>query len=31
MTYDEYIKSIIEARGQWGIPLDEYFEAHHII
>lgn len=31
MTYNDYIKHIIDVRGQWGIPLDEYFEAHHII
>ena len=31
MTYDEFINNIIETRGQWGIPLNEYFEAHHII
>lgn len=27
MTYDEFINNIIETRGQWGIPLNEYFEA----
>ena len=29
--HDEYIRSIIEKRGQYGIGEDEYFEAHHIV
>lgn len=31
MTYKEFIQSIIDARGQWGISESEYFELHHII
>lgn len=31
MTYNEFIQDIIDKRGQWGIPENEYFEAHHII
>ena len=31
MTYKEFIDNIIQTRGQWNIPNDEYFEAHHII
>lgn len=31
MTYKEYIDNIIKERGQWGIPNNEYFEAHHIV
>ena len=31
MTYNEFIQNIIDTRGQWNIPDDEYFEAHHII
>lgn len=29
-TYNEFIQNIINTRGQWGIPADEYFECHHI-
>ena len=31
MTYKEFIQSIIDTRGQWGISESEYFELHHII
>lgn len=31
MTYKEFIKNIIDARGQWNIPEGEYWEGHHII
>lgn len=31
MTYEEFIKSIIDTRGQWGIPDEEYYENHHIV
>lgn len=31
MTYDEFIKNIIDTRGQWNIPPNEYYEVHHII
>lgn len=31
MTYEEYIQSIIDTRGQWNIPDGEYFEMHHIL
>lgn len=30
-TYKEYIQSIIDTRGQWNIPENEYYEGHHII
>ena len=30
-TYNEFINSIINTRGQWNIPEGEYFEAHHIL
>lgn len=29
--YYQYISSIIDNRGQWGIENDEYYEGHHII
>lgn len=29
--YDVYIQDIINKRGQWGIPMNEYHEGHHII
>lgn len=31
LTYKDYIQHIIDTRGQWNIPKDEYFEVHHII
>lgn len=31
MGYKEFIQSIIDTRGQWGIPKGQYFEAHHIV
>lgn len=31
MTYDEYIKNIINTRGQWNIESGEYWEGHHIV
>lgn len=31
MTYNEFIQSIIDTRGQWNIADGEYFEMHHII
>lgn len=31
MTYDEYIQSIIDERGQWNIPKEQYKEGHHIV
>jgi hypothetical protein len=31
MTYNEYIDSIIQTRGQWGTDTDSYWEGHHII
>ena len=31
MTYNEFIDNIINTRGQWNIPENEYFEIHHII
>lgn len=31
MTYNEFIKGIIDMRGQWNIPSGEYYESHHII
>ena len=31
MTYNEFIQDIINTRGQYGIPLDQYCEVHHII
>lgn len=31
LTYTEFIQSIIDSRGQWGIDDDEYYEGHHII
>lgn len=31
LTYRDYIQHIIDTRGQWNIPKDEYFEVHHII
>ena len=30
-TYLDFINNIIKTRGQWNIPVGEYFEAHHII
>lgn len=30
LTYDNFIKNIINTRGQWGIEND-YFEGHHIL
>jgi len=30
-TSKEYIKRIIETRGQWNIPEGVYYENHHII
>ena len=29
--YDEFIADIINKRGQWNIPEDEYKEIHHIV
>ena len=31
MNYDEFIQEIINTRGQWSIPENEYWEGHHII
>ena len=31
MTYNEFIQNIINTRGQWNIPANTYYEAHHII
>ena len=31
MTYNEFIQNIINIRGQYGIPMNEYCEVHHII
>lgn len=31
LTYKEFIQNIINTRGQWNIPENEYFEVHHII
>ena len=31
ITYAKFIETIIETRGQWNIPKDEYWEGHHII
>ena len=31
MTYNEFIQNIIDTRGQWNIPDNEYWEGHHII
>lgn len=31
MTYNEFIQNIIDTRGRFGIPDDEYKERHHII
>ena len=31
MTYNEFIQNIINTRGQWAIPVDEYKEMHHIV
>lgn len=31
MKYNEYIQNIINTRGQWNIPKDEYYEPHHIL
>ena len=31
MTYNEFIQNIINTRGQWNIPANIYYEAHHII
>lgn len=31
MNYKQYIQNIINTRGQWNIPKNEYFEGHHII
>lgn len=30
-TYESFINNIINTRGQWNIPVDTYFEGHHII
>ena len=29
--YYQYLNNIIDNRGQWNIPEDEYKEGHHII
>lgn len=31
ITYEEFIQGIINTRGQWNIPDNEYFEVHHIV
>lgn len=31
MTYDEFIQSIIDARGRFGVHGNEYCERHHIV
>lgn len=31
MTYKEFIQNIINTRGQWNIPKEEYWEGHHIV
>lgn len=31
MNYDQFIQNIIDTRGQWSIPAEEYHEKHHII
>lgn len=31
MDYDNFIKEILEARGNFGIPDSEYKERHHIL
>ena len=31
ISYDKFIQNIIDTRGQWNIPNDEYFEVHHIV
>lgn len=31
MTYQEFIQNIINTRGQWNIPEDQYYEVHHIV
>ena len=31
ISYKEFIENIINTRGQWNIPKDEYYEVHHII
>lgn len=31
MSYQDYINSIIQSRGQWNIETGKYFEGHHII
>ena len=31
MTYNEFIKNIINTRGQWNMPLGAYWEGHHIV
>lgn len=31
MTYNEFIQSIIDTKGQWSIPADGVYEIHHIL
>lgn len=31
ITYQEFINNILETRGRFGIPEQEYKERHHII
>lgn len=31
MTYNEFIQNILDTRGRFNIPKDEYKERHHII
>lgn len=30
MTYNEFINNILETRGRFNIPKDQYYERHHI-
>lgn len=31
MNYEDFIQNIINSRGQFGVPDDQYFEMHHIV